>query len=70
MILPAEEKRLLHLYRSGSTAETTAVLKEALTEISEPDVQAAAKELLRKLENMNGVMFHMLGSETEQCYVG
>jgi hypothetical protein len=68
MMLSAEEKRLLHLYRCGSATETAAVIQEALTDISEPEVHAAAKELLRKLENINGVMFCMFAFEAEGLY--
>ena len=60
MMLPSEEKRLLHLYRSGSAAETAAVVLDALADITDPDERAAAAGLLRKLEGMNGTDFDAL----------
>jgi hypothetical protein len=54
MTFTAEERRLLFLYRSGSAEETAAVVRDALRDISDPDVRAAAGSLLRKLEGMGG----------------
>jgi hypothetical protein len=54
MTFTAEEKRLLHLYYSGSASETAAVVQDALTDITDPEERAAAGSLLRKLESMSG----------------
>ena len=69
MILTVEEKRLFSLYRSESASETASVVREALSEISEPEL-CAAKGLLKKLESMNEVMFRIIVSELEDTYAG
>ena len=57
MMLTTEERRLLHIYRSGSALETAAVVRDALADIPESDVRAAAVNLLRKLENISELEF-------------
>jgi hypothetical protein len=54
MTFTAEEKRLLHLYCSGSASETAAVVQDALNDITDPEERAVAGNLLWKLEGMSG----------------
>lgn len=56
-MLTTEERRLLHIFRSGSAVETAVVVRDALADISEPDVRDAAESLLRKLECMSEAEF-------------
>ena len=65
-----EERRLLHLYISGSAEETAAVVREALADISEPDLRTAAEGILRKLDGMSEASFECLALESEGRYAG
>jgi len=69
-MLTTEERRLLNLYHSGSAAETAAVVCEALPDITEQDVRAAAENVIRKLGAMDGAVFESLTAESEVTYAG
>ena len=64
MTFTSEEKRLLLLYHSGSLIETSAVLREALPDIIEPDVSAVAVTLIRKLDDINDTEFDSIDPES------
>ena len=57
MILTADEKRLLILYYFGSAADTTGIVRDAMADITDPDERTAARNLLRKLQNMGEAEF-------------
>jgi len=70
MTFTTEERRLLNLYHSGSANETAAVVRDALPDITEPDVHAAAVSVIRKLGVMEGTEFDSLTIESGCAYAG
>ena len=67
MIFNAEERRLFILFYSGSVLSTVAVLRDALTDITDPDDRAAAGSLLRKLEGLSGAELEIFEEEARYC---
>ena len=63
MIVTADEKRLLTLYYCGSAIETADIVRNALADITNPDERTAARNLLRKLQNMGEADFLRLDPE-------
>lgn len=68
MTFTTEERRLICLFHSGSVKDTVSVVLDALPDISEPDVHAAAISVLGKLESMSEDEYNSHVSEIEGCY--
>ena len=68
MILSAEERRLFFLYKSDTVETTVSVVLEALEDIDEPEIEAAALGLLQKLFCMDDVDLEILAIEVEDYY--
>lgn len=68
MILTTEERRLFDLFHSGSVETVVSTVSDALPDINEPDVRAAAVSLLEKLESISDAEYNGLVAESEVCY--
>ena len=68
MIFTNDERRLIILYYSGSAAETIAIVREALDDITDPDERRAAGSLLSKLEGMSHAELDNLAADWGCCY--
>lgn len=68
MIFTTEERRLFNLFHSGSVETTVSVVSDALADINEPDVRAAAVSVLEKLESMSDAEYNIHADESGVCY--
>jgi len=65
MTLNDEERRLFVLFYSGSVISTANILRDALTDITEPDERVFACSLLRKLEGLSEADILQIEIESE-----
>ena len=68
MIFTTEEWWLFHLYKSDTVETTVSVVLDALEDIDEPEVAAAALGLLQKMFCMDDGDLEILVIEVEDYY--
>lgn len=67
-MLTSDETLLFAVYRSGSAAGTAGIIRESLADIYDPDMRAAAENLLLKLEGMSREEFDSIDIEIGGYY--